>query len=742
MAIKTLLAATCLLALSPPAAVAEPLAQRQRAEDQATGRGYVFDPDPLSSTRARYGDPGYVNNRDRDSPQLKAARVQVPLPGLGQDIDGKYQLVGPWAHCVAATGYDSCPHETAPVFEYTRDQPAFGAVNAYFHIDRMMRYVNRTLGLAIHPYQYAGGVRYDPHGLRVVDPKDGKTHTEANARYVREEGRIQFGGGSAHGAVSDEPDSPDFAEDGLVVIHELGHGLHDWVTHGAPADYEYEGLGEGVGDYFAAGYARDHGRWRPGDPEYHQVAVWAGEKRASDWHIGRRYPADVVNAGNEAHVAGQYWSSCNMVARDAIGGPAMDRAMLVGLAMTGRHTRQDQAAQAVLKAAEALHYTAAQLDGIRRAYTKSCSYGVAGSPPPAEIGGAAPGRQMGCDYLLDLDAADPQWTASVPLKDGDAGRDLRLELDWTPLSRLRLGGPAIEMAWPRLSPGKASWDLTPLAKIAGAGRKLILSYTRDDGRMRSQPLALCLEGKTHSLPAAYFAASPFVGRLAVDVGNYVNASGALRVQLEDNRQPGEPAAAGELQLAIVDPQSRQTIHQYHASFRQDRKVPGLAVPVFRIDIPYADIGPYSGKLLRLSYRIGEARSPVATYPIIGRMASPGLPPPTFANIDHPDAGEIGTGAKIDRLQPGDEVALHWEIVGQKPIVMTQTYSGPTGGQLRFAAPPLAKNHVTRWDRAVYAYSRLRTYYEIRRQGRTLLSPSQDLMVLIDRVPVTTSWQSP
>ncbi|MBA5819329.1 peptidase, partial [Escherichia coli] len=59
-----------------------------RAEDKAfyatDGTGFVFRPDPLSSTKSSYGSTGYKDNNDADSTQLTAARVRVTLKDLAQ----------------------------------------------------------------------------------------------------------------------------------------------------------------------------------------------------------------------------------------------------------------------------------------------------------------------------------------------------------------------------------------------------------------------------------------------------------------------------------------------------------------------------------------------------------------------------------------------------------------------------------------------------------------------------------
>ncbi|AKM38585.1 peptidase [Burkholderia contaminans] len=331
-----------------------------RAEDKAfyatDGTGFVFRPDPLSPTRSSYGSTGFKDNNDADSSQLTAARVRVTLKDLAQS-GGRYSLTGPYAACVDfdAPLDKACPVQSTPAFEFTRGNLYFEAVNVYYHIDTFLRYVNQTLGIKALPYQYTGGVQYDPHGESGDD----------NSSYSSSSGRLTFGQGGV-----------DDAEDADVVIHELGHGIHDWVTNGGLS--QQEGLSEGTGDYLAAAYSRDFNQWSPSDAQYHWVYNWDGHNefwggRVTNWNVGRTY---AQARGAEIHTAGQYWASCNLVARDAIGAQAMDKAFLKGLSMTNSSTNQKAAAQAVLTAASALGYSNAQLTAIGNAYNQSCTYGV------------------------------------------------------------------------------------------------------------------------------------------------------------------------------------------------------------------------------------------------------------------------------------------------------------------------------------------------------------------------------
>ncbi|TDA48792.1 peptidase [Burkholderia pyrrocinia] len=329
-----------------------------RAEDKllsARGRALVFHPDPLSPTRRRYGETGLIDNNDTDSAQLGSAQFPAMFP-LAY-VNGAYQLSGTYAVCAdfEAPMDNACPIQRSNMLYFNRSSNYFEAVNAYYHINHYLHYVNKTLGITAMPYQYAGGVQYDPHGLNGAD----------NSHYISSLGRLAFGQGGV-----------DDAEDADVIIHELGHGLHDWITLGNLS--RIEGLSEGVGDYLAAGYSRDLNQWQAKDDQYHWVMNWDGHNefwsgRVTNWHIGRSY-ADARSA--PIHTAGQYWASCNLIARDAIGGVAMDRALLGGLSMTNRTTDQKAAAQAVIVAAKEYGYSQQHIDAIAAAYNTSCTYDV------------------------------------------------------------------------------------------------------------------------------------------------------------------------------------------------------------------------------------------------------------------------------------------------------------------------------------------------------------------------------
>ena len=133
------------------------------------GTGYVFDPDPITHARTTYGSTGFLDNNDADSDSLTAHRELRTLYDISFE-GGVYILKGPWAEIrdfeSPSTGLHTNPTSD---FLFTRSDDNFEAVNTYFHIDQTMRWINNSLGISLTPYQYTGGVRFDPHGLSGAD---------------------------------------------------------------------------------------------------------------------------------------------------------------------------------------------------------------------------------------------------------------------------------------------------------------------------------------------------------------------------------------------------------------------------------------------------------------------------------------------------------------------------------------------------------------------------------------------
>jgi len=332
---------------------AEVLVARDMAHyAQVAGTASAFDPDPLSTSGATYGDTGYTDNGDADTPELVAEIYQQAV--MLEQTGSSFKLQSPFAEIVDhESPFNGLFEQNNSSFTFTRVEDGFEAANVYYHIDTYMRYLNIDLGVDVMPNNYSGGVQFDPSGLSGSD----------NSHYSGGSQRLAFGEGGV-----------DDSEDADVIIHELGHGLHDWVTNGSLS--QVNGLSEGTGDYFANSYARTRAdfQWTPLDDEYYWVFSWDGHNQY--WagrvtNVGGVYPD---NLGGGIHAEGQIWSTCLMKIWDQLGPAMTDTIVLEGLRMTGSSTNQEQAAQAVVQATFNLNYMG-QLATVESTF-ESCGYQI------------------------------------------------------------------------------------------------------------------------------------------------------------------------------------------------------------------------------------------------------------------------------------------------------------------------------------------------------------------------------
>lgn len=288
----------------------------------------VFDADPLSATGNIYGGQ-YIDNNDATNASLDAARSSVSLLDITFS-GGQYSLDGPFAVIVdsesPSTGLFA---QASNAFNFDRSEQGFEAVNTYYHVDKCMRYINNTLGISVMPRQHTGGVRFDPHGVNGSD----------NSHFSPGSGEIAFG----EGCVDD-------AEDADVIIHELGHGIHDWLTNGSTSNH----FGEGTGDYIAQSYSWALNQWTTADASYHYMFHWDGHNNCWNGRVTNtsKVYSDFANpAGNNVHANGEIWSAPLMEIYELIGRTKTDAAFFEGLAMTNTGSNQQDAAIAVRQAA-------------------------------------------------------------------------------------------------------------------------------------------------------------------------------------------------------------------------------------------------------------------------------------------------------------------------------------------------------------------------------------------------------
>lgn len=299
------------------------------AEVKAAGTAYIFNPDPLSAAHVAYGG-NYVDNDDATNASLDAVRSLVSLPDITL-TSGTYSLKSKYVQVAdfesPATGLFS---QASPNFLFNRNEQGFEAVNAFYHLDRSMAYINETLGIVCKSTLNNGILLFDPHGLSGDD----------NSHFIPSSQRLAFG----EGCVDD-------AEDADVVLHEFGHAVHYWITGNKSSSSQ--GLGEGSGDYWAMSYSRSLNQWASNEPQYNWMFSWDGHNECWAGRITNyapKYTSSISNTAN-IHRDGQIWATSLMRIYNRIGKEKTDRIFLEGLSMTNSSSNQQTAAVAVRQSA-------------------------------------------------------------------------------------------------------------------------------------------------------------------------------------------------------------------------------------------------------------------------------------------------------------------------------------------------------------------------------------------------------
>jgi len=310
-----------------------------------SGTGMIFNPDPLSVAQVAYGGT-YVDNSDATNTQLTAARSSVVIPEL-ELAANVYKLKGTYAEIKnLANPNKGLFTQATSDFSFTRDNDAFEAVNAYYHIDKSIRYVNETLGIVCRPSTNSGVLWFDPSAENGAD----------NSHYSN--GQLHFGEGGV-----------DDAEDADVILHELGHGLHDWITNGSLS--QVNGLSEGCGDYWALSYSRSLNQWPASSAAYNYVFSWDGH---NPFWAGRitNYTANYqTGLTGTIHTDGQIWATALMKIYDVIGRTKTDKAFLEGLSNTNSSTNQENAAIAVRQAGIDMNFPCADIQTMTDKFTEA-----------------------------------------------------------------------------------------------------------------------------------------------------------------------------------------------------------------------------------------------------------------------------------------------------------------------------------------------------------------------------------
>jgi zinc metalloprotease ZmpB len=285
------------LAIAAPVAVVA-----KQPSGCTTAEGLVFLPNPVVSSGSY---AGLEDNKDADSEALNAERVSVQLTGL----DGTGFLRGTYANVVTETGNPA--YEPDCTFDYTRHDDRFEQVMAYYWVTTSQAYT-QSLGFTQSSglWRVINGdqqrVRINQYG---ADNSFATDHPKDEMRFGK-------------GGVDD-------AEDGEVILHELGHQIHFSQSADFFSSTEAGGISEGFGDYWAATVSE----WATGgEPDPECIAEWDSiSYTAGPVHCLRRldrdlmYPDDITGA---VHRDGQIWSHALWSLRGALGATHADTAIL------------------------------------------------------------------------------------------------------------------------------------------------------------------------------------------------------------------------------------------------------------------------------------------------------------------------------------------------------------------------------------------------------------------------------
>jgi hypothetical protein len=296
---------------------------------EATGRGRVFDPNPVVTLR----DESLTDQKDADYPALQPAYFVRTLTNL----DGSGYLRGDYADVTGTTGRAFAANLE---FLFGRSDARFEQVMAYHAVTGAQSYI-QSLGFST--------VNNEPQDVKA------NQFGGDNSFFYPKQDVITVGKGGV-----------DDGEDAEVIWHEYGHAIQEAQVPGFGVGHDAGAIGEGFGDYWAVTMSVPVS----GGFEVPCVADWDSVSYTDTVpHCLRRVDLDltVADATGGIHHDGQIWSRALWDIHGALGRTTADRVILEAQFSFAPDTSWGDAALDTVAAAQVLAGPGAAMK-VRRAF--------------------------------------------------------------------------------------------------------------------------------------------------------------------------------------------------------------------------------------------------------------------------------------------------------------------------------------------------------------------------------------
>lgn len=278
----------------------------------------VYLPNPIVAVNSTYGNKGFIDNNDQNSPELTNARSRVRVPLLYNN--GNFVLSNGLINLKNLHDPVGNPIEPTDTFlNYTRDQSGFEDINVFYHLNNYSEYLHK-IGFA----NLLDSLIVDPHGSNgednsFLDP----------AKYPFE---IEYGTGGV-----------DDGEDGQVIIHEFGHSLSIVASPGTTQGNQRLAMEEGQADYVCMSYSRALSKNRRND-----VFSWDGHNEFWD---GFKTNTNGLykNLSGIKDVDRELWSTALMCINDKFRRSKSDSLILSSYFLQASESTMPQMARVILK---------------------------------------------------------------------------------------------------------------------------------------------------------------------------------------------------------------------------------------------------------------------------------------------------------------------------------------------------------------------------------------------------------